>query len=474
MEPTATAGEHGAQSASGPPATTPLAAEISARIERLPLTRWQVTVRLAIGIVTFFDAFDMLMISYVLPEISRHWQLAPGEATWAIVSGATGMLFGALVSGWLADRFGRVRVICGCLILYSIASLTLAISPTYDFFLFVRFIQGLGLGGEVPIAVTYVNELTRAKGRGRFVLLYEAMFPLGVAVHGLVATLVVPTLGWRWLFAIGALPLPMYFIIKRVAPESPRWLANRGMEREARETMDLIERKVSKYVDGPLPPPKLGPVVPGAARRGKGSMRELFQPPYRRRTLYLWTIWFTMAFVHLGVTNWLPTIYRDHFGLPLQTALGYAAINPWFALAGALFVAGIIDRVGRRWTFGIALSTSGLILITLGALGAEPLALFITFCALLAFVSTIVITGLYLYTPELYPTRSRALGVSMAGMWSRIGAIAGPAAFGFLIHWGGNLPTAFLVLGSVGVLGGIVALIFCEETSGRVLEEVSP
>lgn len=452
--------------------TSALVAQVSARMERLPVGRWQILVRCIIGIVTFFDAFDMLMISYVLPVISTEWRLSPYGSTSAIVSGSIGMFVGAIVLGWLADRFGRVKVIIVALLMYSLASLALALSPDFNTFVALRFLQGVGIGGEVPIAATYINEMARSHRRGRFVLLYEAIFPLGVAVQGLVATLVVPTLGWRWLFAIGALPLPVVFLIYKYVPESPRWLAGKGMHERALATMEYIERQVQKYTRQPLPEPK---ATTGGSRPAmvKGSWRDLFVAPYLRRTLTVWVIGFTLTFVHLGVVNWLPTIYQKEFGLPLRTALAYTAINPWCALAGALFVAMVIDRFGRRWTLGSALVCSALILFVLWLFDAKPLMLVVICTALLAFVSTIIITGLYLYTPELYPTRVRALGVSLSGSLNRLGGVFGPATLSYVMHTA-NLPIALFVLAVVGLIGGIVALTFAEETSGRVLEEISP
>ena len=452
---------------------TPLPALISARIERLPIVRWQILVRCVIGVVTFFDAFDMLMISYVLPVISREWHLSSYGSTGAIVSGSAGMLVGAVGLGWLADRFGRVQVIIIALLVYSVTSLALALSPGYEVFVVLRFLQGVGIGGEVPVAAAYINEIARAHKRGRFVLLYEMIFPLGVAIHGLVATLVVPTLGWRWLFVIGALPLPMIFLIRKYVPESPRWLASKGHAKRALETMDYIERQVSRYVEGPLPEVKAPPVISSKAPV-KSTWRDLFRPPYLRRTLVLWMMWFTLSFIHLGVVNWLPTLYRQKFGLSLQSSLAYAAINPWCALLGAFFVAMVIDRFGRRLTLGSALTGSGIILLFLAVFGSNSFQWLVVCCALLAFVSTVIITGLYLYTPELYPTRFRAWGASLGGVWSRLGAIAGPATLGVVLHGTESLGLGFLILGLVGLTGGILALIFSEETSGRVLEEISP
>jgi putative MFS transporter len=463
------------QSAAVTNAPSPLIAAISARIERLPMTRWQVIVRCLIGVVTFFDAFDQLMISYVLPVISEEWRLAPAGSTWSIVAGSLGMLVGAAALGRLADRFGRVRVIMVALLLYSLTSLLLALSPDYSVFLVLRFIQGIGIGGEVPVAATYISEIAKAHRRGRFVLLYELIFPLGVAIHSIVATLVVPTFGWRWLFVIGAVPLPFVFFIRKLVPESPRWLASKGHHERAIATIEYIERQVSRYAKQPLPPPQPLAVVASTASRKGGSWRELFRPPYLKRTLTIWTMWFTLSFVHFGLVNWQPMIYRRVFGLPLHSALGYSAISTWAALGGALFVALVIDRLGRRWTLGAALTVGGMILATVWLLGARPLGLVVACNACFGFLATVVITGLYLYTPELYPTRIRAMGCSLGGVWGRLGATAGPIAFSSLaFQAGAGIAPAYLMLGTVAVIGGAITLVFCEETSGRVLEEISP
>ncbi len=179
---------------------------IAARFERLPLCRWHVTVRLIVGAVTFFEAFDQLLIAYALPELRDEWHLSTSRATLLLTVGSIGMLVGALLSGRLADRIGRVKVIALCVAVSSVANLALAASPTPDVFMALRFVQGLAIGGEVPVAATFIAEITRSHRRGRFVLLYELVFPAGLTVGALVAAWVVPVLGWRWMYVLAALP----------------------------------------------------------------------------------------------------------------------------------------------------------------------------------------------------------------------------------------------------------------------------
>ena len=115
------------------------------------------------------------------------------------------------------------------------------------------------LGGEVPVAAVFISELAKAQGRGRFVLLYELVFPIGLVAASLVGLWVVPHLGWQYMFVIGALPALLTLALRRLLPESPRWLAVRGRDAEAQAAMTLIETETQKATGRPLPPPK--PVV---------------------------------------------------------------------------------------------------------------------------------------------------------------------------------------------------------------------
>lgn len=146
---------------------------IAARLERLPHSRWHVKVRFLIGAVTFFEAFDQLLAASALPVLIKDWHLSTGQATFAVTTGSIGMLLGALVAGWLGDRIGRVRTVALGVAITGLASLAVATANGIELFSLFRFVQGLGIGGVVPVAATYINEISRSDKRGRFVLLYE-------------------------------------------------------------------------------------------------------------------------------------------------------------------------------------------------------------------------------------------------------------------------------------------------------------
>ncbi len=126
------------------PAMAATAEMISARLERLPMSRWHIKARVIVGAVTFFDGFDQLMIAYSLPVLIPKWGLTPGDIAWVIAIGGIGMLVGALAGGWFADRVGRLNVIIFSLALYAVMSLGMAFTDSLELFLIFRFVQGIG------------------------------------------------------------------------------------------------------------------------------------------------------------------------------------------------------------------------------------------------------------------------------------------------------------------------------------------
>ena len=449
---------------------------IVARLERLPTSWWQVKTRIIVGVATFFDAFDALAIASVLPVIAPLWKLAPQQIGFMISAGFLGQLAGALLFGFIAERYGRMTAMIWSIALFGVMSLVCAFAWDYNSLLIFRTIQGVGLGGEVPVAAVFISELAKAHGRGRFVLLYELVFPIGLVAVALAGVWVVPRLGWQYMFAIGALPALLALALRWLLPESPRWLVVHGRTGEAEAAMALIERETEKATGQPLPPPK--PVVSTLDR--PASWSDLFGTGYLRRTLVVWVIWFAAYFVNYGLSPWLATIYRTVFELPLDQYLRYGLITQIAGLNGTAICALTIDHVGRRPWFAVSFIAAALALWTL-ALYPAPSAAQVLACVTVAyfFVSTINI-GVYLYTPELYPTRVRAFGVGTATAWLRFASMIGPYVVGLMIGprltpaQVSDVPRVFLAFGVVAAVAAIITGLFALETKGRVLEEVSP
>lgn len=442
--------------------------DVAARIERLPVSWWHIKARIIIGVATFFDAFDALAIAFVLPVLVRAWKLNGPQIGLLISAGYLGQLVGALFFGWIAERYGRITAMVWSILIFALMSLVCAFAWDYQSLVGARVIQGFGLGGEVPVAAAYISELSRAKGRGRFVLLYELVFPVGLVAAGFLGAWIVPRFGWQWMFVIGALPAFVAMVLQRLLPESPRWLATRGRNAEAETALARIERETEKSTGHALPiPQKI--VVSGAL---KASWSDLFGPTYLRRTLVVWVIWFATYFFNYGLVVWLPTIYTTVFKLPLQQALQYGLITQAVGLCGALVCALTIDRVGRRPWFTVAFAANAIALGSLFVLGADsPQRVLVLVTCGYFFVSVLSI-GVYVYTPELYPTRARAIAVGTATAWLRFASILGPAIVGFIV--GSGLGAVFLVFAVVAIFGAVITGLFAVETKRRVLEEISP
>lgn len=450
------------------PATT--TASVTARIERLPASRWHVKVRSLIGAVTFFEAFNQLLIASALPQLIKLWHLTPGQSTFLVTSGSIGMLLGALLAGWLGDRIGRVRLVVIGTALTGVTGLVLVFSPSLAFFEWLRFIQGIGIGGVVPVAATYINEIIKAEGRGRFVLLYELVFPFGLTIAALVAYWVVPHWGWRALFLIGGLPALGVAALQFSVPESPRWLASRGRHEDAERSLSRIEQGVTRSTGAELPAPQA--VADAGPAEGSGGLGDLLRGRYLRRTVVVSLLWFAGYFVNYGLTAWLPTIYTKVFHVSLSTGLLYTVLTDALGLLGCLVAALAVDRLGRRPVLVAGLAGSAIALLILAAIGPHgpgSIAVWSSIAGLFVFGTNIT---LYLYTPELYPTRVRAMGTSVGGVFARLGVIFGPTVVGAVLGSGKSIAPVFIVLGLVSVAGAIIALA-ATETKGRTLEQLN-
>ena len=445
------------------------AEEIAARDDRLPVSRWHVKARIIIGVATFFDAFDALAIASVLPVLVPLWKLTPPQIGLLISAGFFGQLLGAVFFGWIAERYGRMTGMAWSILIFAIMSLVCAGAWSYGSLLAFRLIQGFGLGGEVPIAATYISELAKPAVRGRFVMLYELIFPVGIVAASVAGVWVVPQLGWQFMFVIGAAPAVLVLFLRRALPESPRWLAGHGRLEAAEAAITRIESETQKAIGGkPLPP--VGPARKIETK--SASLSDLFGALYVRRTLVVWVIWFASYLVNYGLSIWMPTVYRTVFKLPLDVSLQYGMITTAFGLVGAAIAAFLIDRIGRKALFAVSFVGSAAALLFLAMIEHPTAQQALIFNTIAYFFVSAINLGVYLYTPELYPTRVRALGVGTATAWLRLASMIGPTTVGYMIASG--LQSVFMSFGLVSCVAALVTALFAVETKQQILEEVSP
>lgn len=449
-------------------AAPPTLGSIIARLERMPRNAMQVRARILIGLATFFDGFDVIAIATTLPLLIHKWSLTPWEIGFIIGSGSIGQLIGAFLFPWLAGRYGRVRAIAWSSGVIGVTSIACGFAPTLAVFITLRVIQGLGLGGELPVAATYINEISRAHGRGRFVLLYEIVFPVGLLASNALGAWIVPILGWQTMYFIGGMPLILFFVLRRLVPESPRWLAQQGRISEAGDAVLTFERSAK----GPLEPvTNVAEFDEMAKRHPKRRMRDVFGPLYLKRSLAVAMLWITCGFIQYGLSTWLPTIYRNVYHASLQTSLNLAALASVLGVLGSLACALLVDKVGRKPIINVSFVLCALSLALAGVLHASSVYVVATCCAFsLGWLACGFITA-YVYTPELYPTSIRAWGCGVGGAWLKLAAIFAPTIVSKTMI-GGHLDIAFYILGAVPFLAAIAVHFLGIETKGKVLEQL--
>src|SRR6201993_3809160 len=322
-------------------------AELVARLERLPVTPRLLLLRVIVGIATFFDAYTVLAIAFAMPQLVSEWKLTPTEVGLIISAGYVGQLFGAVIFGSVAEKLGRLKTLFITIVLFVSMDISCLFAWSGASMMAFRFLQGVGTGGEVPVASAYINEFIGAEKRCRFFLLYEVIFPVGLMFAGMVGFFLVPIYGWKAMFVVGLIPAVITIPLRWFMPESPRWLASKGRMAEANDVVKLLEDSATRRGVA-LAKPVVRTIEPKATARS--DWRELFKGIYLKRTLTIWGLWVCAYMINNGLITWLPTLYTQVFHLPLQTSLGYGWITSAVGVVASVVCALFIGKVGRkRW-----------------------------------------------------------------------------------------------------------------------------
>ncbi|WP_108252849.1 MFS transporter [Planctomonas deserti] len=454
----------------------------SARLDRLPFTRRHGTLLTGSGIGWALDALDVGLISFVIAQLAVTWSADAAALSWVASAGFAGMAVGAAVGGLLADRIGRRNVFALTLLVYGLATGLSALSWSVGVLLVLRFVVGLGLGAELPVASTLVSEFAPARIRGRIVVLLEAFWAVGWIGAAVIGYLVIPASpdGWRWALLIGAVPAVWAVIVRLRLPESVRFLESKGRHDEAERVVRVFE-DAARAKDpsgaaiaqraagtGPAvaaPAAAHGSALPVPADPAADAVRtrvaDLFAPSLRRRTRAIWLVWFAVNFSYYGAFIWLPSLLVAA-GFPLVRSFEYTLIITLAQLPGYLASAYLVEKWGRRVTLATFLAGSAVsaALFGFGAVSGSE-AQIIAFGMLLSFFNLGAWGALYAVTPELYPTALRGTGAGWAAGVGRIASIVAPLAVPPLLAFGGA-PVLFVVFSAVFVVAALGALALPE------------
>ncbi|MCM3357568.1 MFS transporter [Psychrobacillus sp. FSL W7-1457] len=373
------------------------------------------------GLAWMFDAMDVGILSFVIAALATEWALTPNEMGWIGSVNSIGMAVGALVFGVLADKVGRKKIFMITLILFSVASGLSALTTTLFAFLALRFLVGMGLGGELPVASTLVSESVEAKERGRVVVLLESFWAAGWIISALIAYFIIPDYGWRVALLITALPAFYAIYLRLKLPDSPKYTEKNT------ETRSIIQ-----------------------------NMKGVWAKKYAKATLMLWIVWFTVVFSYYGMFLWLPSVMVMK-GFSLIQSFEYVLIMTLAQLPGYFSAAWLIEKAGRKFVLVTYLLGTAASAFVFGS--AETTAVLIVSGMLLSFFNLGAWGALYAYSPEQYPTVIRATGSGMAASVGRIGGILGPLLVGSLVTAGYEIGWIFGIF-CIAIIIGVIAIIF--------------
>ncbi|WPC42997.1 MFS transporter [Clostridium sp. JS66] len=439
---------------------------ISQRIERLPVTPMLWKVLFLTGIGWLFDAMDQGMVAGVMAAIGREWKLTPADLGMLGSASAVGMAIGAAVAGMAADRWGRRTVVTFTLVLYGLASAVSGFAANFGILLLLRFLTGLGLGGELPAASTLVSEFSPAKSRGRMVVLLESFWAWGWIVASLIAYLLIPVYGWRIGFFLGGVPALYAAYLRKGIPESPRYLEQKGYFEEANEIVSKMEQQAGINSNRST--------VSNKVKRKKNiTLSELWSKDYIRRTFVLWTLWLGINFGYYGFVLWTPTLLMGK-GFSLVKGFQFTLIMSIAQLPGYYSAAYLIESIGRKAVLVAYLSGTAVSAYLFSQ--AASVNNVIVYGCLLYFFSLGAWGAVYAYTPEVYPTRVRGRGVGSAAAVGRIGAIAAPYIVGLVYQSKGKQAGFVYVFTMITIVFAVVAVLIAfaaVETKGRSLHEIN-
>ncbi|GAB94158.1 putative MFS transporter [Kineosphaera limosa] len=438
----------------------------SERLDRLPFTRAHGKLLFGSGIGWALDAMDVGLISFVMLALAQHWQLSQTTLGWIGSIGFLGMALGASLGGLLADRIGRRQVFAFSLLIYGLATGLSALATGVAMLIVLRFIVGLGLGAELPVASTLVSEYSPRAIRGRMVVALESFWAVGWILAALISFLVIPASddGWRWALAVGIVPTMYAVVVRFGLPESVRFLEAKGRHEEA----EAAVRRYEESADIPAPAHVVADQPSGEVTPvDDAGPRHLWSAPYRRRTAALWAVWFMVNFSYYGAFIWLPNLIAAQ-GHSLVRSLEYTLIITLAQLPGYALAAWLIEVWGRRATLASFLLGSALAAGAFGML-ADSATTIVVFGMCLSFFNLGAWGALYAVSPEIYPTAIRGTGTGAAAAFGRIASILAPLSVPPMLALGGQA-LVFGVFGGAFAIAAVAAL-FLPELKNAALEE---
>lgn len=439
---------------------------VPGRLERLPMTSYQKRLFTIVATAWLADQVDVALLVFLIGDLKLYFQLTPVQIGYLASMTFLGQLVGNLLIGSFSDLFGRRIAFQSTMILWGVASFLAAGAWNVASLMIFRFLIGVGVGGEAPVAQAVLSEIIPASVRAKYIAFMEGFWAVGFIISGGIAYFVLPLAGWRWVFVVVGLLAVAVFWVRRSLPESPRWLADHGRYAEAEAVMTQIEAKVEAAAGQKLPAPQ--PFLAETTLETRNPLAVLLSPFYRRTNIMAFSVWFFALLGFYGLTSWLAIILGQN-GFSVVKSIGFITLITFGGIPGFYAAAVLLERVGRKPTTALFLFLSAVMAYVYGH--SPSITMLFASGFFMQFFMFGMWSCLYAFTPELYPTRARSLGAGMASAFGRVGAMTGPIAVGYIIGAVGDAGVFTLGAASFAT-SALIVLILGIETRGRTVEEI--
>ena len=460
--------------------------DIPQRMDRLPWSRWHWLVVTALGITWLLDGLEVSIVASLGPMLTRPTTLHLTESEVGLTASAylLGSVLGALVFAYLTDRQGRKKWFMITLLLYLTATVLTAFSWNLPSFMFFRFLTGAGIGGEYAAINSAIDELIPARRRGHTDLAINGSWWLGAAAGALLTLVLLNPaifpehLGWRLCFLFGAVLGLAIALVRRVIPESPRWLMTHRRIEEAETVVAHIEREVLQDRGGePLPVPQgsiaLHPMPDATVAT---VARELFKS-YPRRTILGIALMVTQSFMYNAVSFTYPLVLTKYYGVP-GSGIGLYILP--FALGnflGPLLLGRFFDTIGRKPMISFTYAMAGLLLGLTGFLfwqGSFSLTTHMIVWSSVFFFASAGASAAYLTVSEIFPMEIRAMAIACFFIVAQGAGVFAPWLYGKLIETSAtSIFYGYLFGGAMMLAGAVVELWLGVKAEGRSLEQLA-